>query len=82
MIDPERDFSSAGVSPAFSNCNGRSPARSRVTCCAAIRGGFLVFGNFSGFESGEPSADGLAKRLNFKPAMNFRETIELQQPCL
>ena len=44
--------------------------------------GFLALGNFSGLESGEPSADGLAQRLNFKPAMNFREAIEFQEPCL
>jgi hypothetical protein len=44
--------------------------------------GFPGFGNFSGVESGEPSADGLAKRLNFKPAMDFRETIEFQDPRL
>jgi hypothetical protein len=37
-------------------------------------------GNFSGLKSGEPTADSLAKRLNFKPAMVFRETIEFQQP--
>jgi hypothetical protein len=44
--------------------------------------GFPAFENFSGFESGEPSADRVAKRFNFKPAMNFREAIEFQQPCL
>ena len=43
---------------------------------------FPAFGNFSGLKSGEPAANGFAKRLNFKPAMNFRETIEFQQPCL
>jgi hypothetical protein len=43
---------------------------------------FPVPGNFSGFECGEPAADGFAKRLNFKPAMDFREAIEFQQPCL
>ena len=43
---------------------------------------FPRFRNFSGLESGEPSTHGLAKRLNFKPAMNFRETIEFQQPRL
>jgi hypothetical protein len=42
---------------------------------------FPAFGNFSGVESGEPSADGFAKRLNFKPAMIFRESIEFQEPC-
>jgi len=44
--------------------------------------GFPALVNFSGVKSGEPSADGFAKRLNFKPAMNFRETIEFEQPCL
>ncbi len=44
--------------------------------------GFPALGNFSGLESGEPAADGFAQRLNFKPAMNFRETIEFEQPCL
>jgi hypothetical protein len=39
-------------------------------------------GNFSGFECGEPATHRFAKRLNFKPAMNFRETIELHQSCL
>src|SRR5512135_791024 len=43
---------------------------------------FYAFGDFSGVESGEPSADGLAKRFNFKPAMIFGETIEFQEPCL
>ena len=37
-------------------------------------------GNISGIESGEPSTDGLAKRLNFKTSMNVRETIEFQEP--
>jgi hypothetical protein len=44
--------------------------------------GFLALVNFSGVESGYPAADGFAKRLNFKSAMNFRETIELHQPRL
>ncbi len=44
--------------------------------------GLPAFGNFSGLESGEPAANRFAKRLNFKPAMNFRETIEFEQPCL
>jgi len=33
---------------------------------------------FSGVENGEPTANGLAQRFNFQPAMNFRESIELQ----
>jgi len=41
---------------------------------------FPGFGNFSSLKSGEPAADSLAKRLNFKPAMVFREAIELLQP--
>ena len=44
--------------------------------------GFPAFGNFSGLKCGKPAANGFAKRLNFKPAMNFRETIEFQQPGL
>jgi hypothetical protein len=42
---------------------------------------FPAFGNFSGVESVEPFADGLAQRLNFKPAVNFREAIQFQEPC-
>jgi len=33
---------------------------------------------FSGVENGEPSPDGLTKRLDFQPAMDFREMIEFQ----
>ena len=38
--------------------------------------------NSTCLESVEPSSDGLPKRLNFEPAMNFRETVELEEPCL
>ena len=42
----------------------------------------LALGNFSGLKSGEPATNRFPERLNFKPAMNFRETIEFEQPCL
>jgi hypothetical protein len=41
---------------------------------------FPAFGNFSSLKIGEPSADSLSKRLNFEPAMVFREAIEFQEP--
>ena len=44
--------------------------------------GFPACVNFSGVKSGEPFANGLAQRLNCKPAMNFRERIEFQEPGL
>jgi len=53
-----------------------------VSVMAPDSWGFPGIGNFSGTEIDEPSTDGLAQRLNFKPAMNFRETIEFQEPCL
>jgi len=42
----------------------------------------LALGNFSGLKSGEPATNRFPERFNFKPAMNFRETIEFEQPCL
>ena len=37
-------------------------------------------GNTTGVQSADPSADGLAKLFNFKPAVVPRETIEFQEP--
>jgi hypothetical protein len=40
--------------------------------------GFLGSGNFSRVESREPSTNRFTKFLNFKPAMDFRKTIQFE----
>jgi hypothetical protein len=79
---------SPGFSPECSNVVRESPGKSTPLELMGAPGPFLAsdsrwfpgFGNFSSIKSGEPSADSLAKRLNFKPAMVFREAIEFQEP--